>query len=415
MLGGLVVGLAVYYLTQQGSEQKTGFFGAIDANVSEPGGAGVFNAAHIAGYPVDRVQISHQRHFIGFCIGEPVHSVSTHVMDERWFILPNHDVVSAAVVDGGPSSDSQPMRCAGELSGPTSLTLSSSVRAGRLILRAVAPEATVVGFALRRNESSGWHGLPLASATGGVFTEQAGAPGPYVAIAAACWASGAPAHPTGTREYIEALLSLSGASSQLRTAASTTVSAAVQAACSPTGSGASSKPKGQASSNPTTGQALSTPVPVTVRIVTVPVPAPSQPTARTPAPRPKGATGTQDLFAEAGSPVTGTDPHRFNIGPGCSDDPASALPGCDDSPSVPVGHPPHECPNGITIDRQTTSCGLAENVLSSYTEDGSVTARSPERGQDYTFTCKTAGPGTTRYTICLGRAGSSLLYLRWHR
>jgi hypothetical protein len=322
--------------------------------------------------------------------------VSTPVMDERWFILRNRDVVSAALVDGGPPSDSQPMRCAGELSGPTSLTLRSSVSAGRLVLRAVAPEATVVGFALRRNEASDWQGLPLASATGDVFTEQAGAAGPYVAIAAACWASGAPAHPTGPGEYIEALLPLSGAPSQLRTAASTTVSAAVQAACSPSGgSGASLKPAGQASSNPTTGHTVSPPVPVPV--------VPSRPKA------------SQDLFAEAGSPVTGSDPHGFNIGSRCSDDPASALPGCDDSPSVPIGHPPGDCPNGITIDRQTTSCGLAENVHSSYTEDGSVTARSPKRGRDYTFTCKTAGPGTTHYTICLGRAGLSLLYLRWRR
>jgi serine/threonine protein kinase len=124
---------------------------------------------------------------------------------------------------------------------------------------------------------------------------------------------------------------------------------------------------------------------------------------------------TQNLFAESGSPATGTDARGFNVGPGCSDDPASPLPGCNDSPSVPVGDPSGTCANGITVDRQTTSCGLAENVYSSYTEDGLVTAQSPERSQDYTFTCKTSGPGTTGETICLGRAGSSPLYLIWHR
>jgi hypothetical protein len=322
-------------------------------------------------------------------------------------------VVSAAMVDGDPPSNSQPTHCAGELSGPRSLALSPSVRAGRLILRAVAPGATVVGFALRHNEASGWQGLALASPTRGEFIEQAGLPGPYVAIAAACWASGAPAHPSGAEEYVEEVLPLRGASPKLRTAASTTVSAAVQAACSPHSQDDLSKTRGRASSNPTNSQVVRTPAPATVRTVTVP--APSLPSTSTLAPRSGGGARTQSLFAESGSPATGTDASGFNVGPGCSDNPASSLPGCNDSPSVPIGHPPGTCANGITIDRQTTSCGLAENIYSSYTGDGPVTARSPERGRDYTFTCKTMGPGTTGYTICLGKASSSSLYLRWHR
>lgn len=124
---------------------------------------------------------------------------------------------------------------------------------------------------------------------------------------------------------------------------------------------------------------------------------------------------TESLFARSGLPATGIDSKGFNVGRGCSDDPASPLPGCSDSPSVPVGDPAGECPHGLTIDRQTTSCGLAENVYSRYTEDGIVTARSPERGRSYTFACKTAGEGTTGYTICLGSAGSSQLYVRWRR
>jgi hypothetical protein len=171
--------------------------------------------------------------------------------------------------------------------------------------------------------------------------------------------------------------------------------------------------------------AVSAPTP-TVQIVTVPVPS-STPqststtattstttTTSTTATPPGEGTRTPNLFAESGSPATGIDAHGYNDGPGCSDDPASPRPGCNDSPSVPVGHPSGECANGITIDRQTTSCGLAENVYAGYTGDGPVTALSPERGRDYTFTCKTPGAGTTGYTICLGRAGSSPLYLRWH-
>lgn len=122
----------------------------------------------------------------------------------------------------------------------------------------------------------------------------------------------------------------------------------------------------------------------------------------------------RDPFAESGPPVSGRDARGFNVGPGCSDDPANPLPGCNDSPSVPAGDSSGTCASGITVDRQTTSCGLAENVYSSYTEDGPVTAVDPTSGEDYAFTCKTAGPGTTEETICLGRAGPSPLYVRWH-
>jgi hypothetical protein len=171
---------------------------------------------------------------------------------------------------------------------------------------------------------------------------------------------------------------------------------------------------------------VSTPAP-TVQIVPVPVPSPApsstSTTATTSTTTTTSATSTQseegartpNLFAESGPPATGSDARGFNDGPACSDDPASPLPGCNDSPSVPAGHPSGTCANSITTDRQTTSCGLAENVRSGYTKDGLLTARSPERSSDYRFTCKTAGPGTTGYTICLGRAGSSQLYLRWHR
>jgi hypothetical protein len=113
--------------------------------------------------------------------------------------------------------------------------------------------------------------------------------------------------------------------------------------------------------------------------------------------------------------VTGHDAQGFNVGANCSDNPSSPLPGCSDSPSTPNGDPEGSCANGITVDRSTTSCGLAQNVFAAYRSDGPVTALSPERGRDYTFTCQTGGPGTTGYTICQGQAGSSPLYLRWHR
>ena len=115
------------------------------------------------------------------------------------------------------------------------------------------------------------------------------------------------------------------------------------------------------------------------------------------------------------SNVTGTDANGYNVGPGCSDDPSSPDPGCSDSPSTPNGDPEGSCPNGITIDSQTTTCGLAENVYSGYTSDGQVTANSPKTGQSYTFTCQTAGAGTTGYTICQAQDGATPLYLRWHK
>ena len=111
-------------------------------------------------------------------------------------------------------------------------------------------------------------------------------------------------------------------------------------------------------------------------------------------------------------PVTGSD-GQYNTGPNCSDNPSSPLPGCADSPSTPNGDPETTCAGGITTDAQTTSCGLAENVKAAYRHDGTLVGRSPERGRDYVFACRTGGPGTTHMTICHGQAGSAILYLRW--
>jgi hypothetical protein len=115
-----------------------------------------------------------------------------------------------------------------------------------------------------------------------------------------------------------------------------------------------------------------------------------------------------------GSGVTGRDSSGYNTGPGCSDNPESSLPGCRDSPSAPSGVD-SSCPNGITVDAQSTSCGLALSVRASYRGDGLVTGYSPERSRSYPFSCLTGGPGTTGYTICIGHAGNSELYVRWRR
>lgn len=126
-------------------------------------------------------------------------------------------------------------------------------------------------------------------------------------------------------------------------------------------------------------------------------------------------TTTSTSTTATASDVTGQDANGFNTGPNCSDNPSSSLPGCSDSPSTPNGDPEGSCPNGITVDQQTTTCGLAENVYSSYTSDGQVMATSPKTGQSFTFTCQTAGTGTTGYTICHAQDGASTLYLRWHQ
>lgn len=119
------------------------------------------------------------------------------------------------------------------------------------------------------------------------------------------------------------------------------------------------------------------------------------------------------LIPPGGPAVTGRDASRFNVGPGCSDNPSSSLPGCRDSPSVPRGDPEGTCPGGTTVDLQTTTCALAQNVRAAYHADGSVTAYSPERSRSYTFNCFTAGPGTTGYRFCLGSVNTSELYVRW--
>jgi len=64
------------------------------------------------------------------------------------------------------------------------------------------------------------------------------------------------------------------------------------------------------------------------------------------------------------------------------------------------------------VDRQTTSCGLAQNIQTAYTSDGPVTAISPERGRDYMFNCQS---GVTGFVVCTGQAGNATLYTWWRR
>lgn len=111
------------------------------------------------------------------------------------------------------------------------------------------------------------------------------------------------------------------------------------------------------------------------------------PTSTPTQPRPTGPARP----APRSTGVTGRDDAGFNQGPSCSDNPGSSLPGCGDSPSPTPGDPEGSCSHGIIIDRQTTSCGLAESVYSNYQSDGSVAGFSPERGRSYTFTCQTGG------------------------
>jgi hypothetical protein len=133
----------------------------------------------------------------------------------------------------------------------------------------------------------------------------------------------------------------------------------------------------------------------------------SQP--RVPAPSPTFAAAPGGF---PGVTVTGRDGEGFNTGPGCSDNPSSVQPGCRDSPSAPSGSEKN-CGGGLTVDAQSTSCGLAQSVRSNYHGDGALTAYSPERGANYAFTCSTGGPGTTHLTICIGHAGAAELYVRW--
>lgn len=112
--------------------------------------------------------------------------------------------------------------------------------------------------------------------------------------------------------------------------------------------------------------------------------------------------------------VNGQDGGGFNVGQGCSDNPHSSLLGCNDSPSMPVGDSARTCAGGITIDAQTTTCGLAQAVLANYQTDGPVSVLNPDTGQNERLSCLTGGSGTTGYVFCQGEAASGALYLRWH-
>jgi serine/threonine protein kinase len=87
-----------------------------------------------------------------------------------------------------------------------------------------------------------------------------------------------------------------------------------------------------------------------------------------------------------------------------------ASPSATAPPSPPNGDPTGTCASGVMVDRQTTSCGLAQSVQAAYTSDGLVSALSPERGRDYTFDCQS---GATGFVVCTGRAGDATLYTWW--
>jgi hypothetical protein len=141
-------------------------------------------------------------------------------------------------------------------------------------------------------------------------------------------------------------------------------------------------------------------------------PASTRPSSTPPPAAPASVPANAAPASFLGAGVTGRDASGYNIGPGCSDNPSSSLPGCRDSPSTPSGAD-RSCPNGITVDAQSTTCALALSVRANYRGDGLVTGYSPERGNSYTFSCYTGGGGTTGYTICIGHAGDSELYARW--
>jgi hypothetical protein len=231
VLGGLVLAWVQGWLDSGSGAQKT-FLRAVDGNVGEQG-AGVFESASPRGAPVSRVKPGHRQSFIGFCVGESVPSVANGTPDELWFILPNHHVMSGAMLDGDPPTKDQPMHCLGEHAGPQSPSLTISTRRGTIVLRAKAQGASLVGFAVRRTDSD-WKGLPLAAAIKDTFSDQAGRLlGQFAAIAVACWARGAPASVAGNQEYAQEMRWPRTASRQLRTTATETLKTAVNKACSP--------------------------------------------------------------------------------------------------------------------------------------------------------------------------------------
>ncbi len=140
-----------------------------------------------------------------------------------------------------------------------------------------------------------------------------------------------------------------------------------------------------------------------------PSPVASTPTARstTPAkPRPKSDSQPRTLTTTVVQ-KTVTVSASSSVAP-----PARASGASPASPSPPNGDPAGSCANGVLVDRQTTSCGLAQNIQAAYATDGPVTALSPERDRDYTLDCES---GTTGFIVCTGRAGDATLYTWWQR
>ncbi len=233
--GGIGAVIAALVLASLDGTSQTNFFSLVNANAQEVGGAGVFGGAHLSRDPINRIMVGHGQTFIGYCIGEPIASVSTGFADEIWFIRADHNVVPAAMMDGDPPLGMQPVECAGARQGPTSLTLKEGRRLGKLVLRAESQQARLIGFVIRTRESSDWIELPLVTARAGLAADETIPLQHFVAIAVACWAPGVPAHPRGPVEedFVGEMRWPKGTSRKLLTTASHTVPEALRKACVP--------------------------------------------------------------------------------------------------------------------------------------------------------------------------------------
>lgn len=208
------------------------FFRRVDANVTEAGGAGVYESADRRHEPVERIKRGHGQEFVGFCIGESVRSASNGLPDDIWLVLGNDRLVAAAMIDGNPPSSKLPTHCAGELAGPTKVSLTGASGGRHLTLYATALGTTLIGFAVRTPHASRWVHLRLVASARGMFSEKARVREPLVAIAVACWASGAPALTSDMHEYVYEPWEPNDAPPELRTEATSTVPEAADVACS---------------------------------------------------------------------------------------------------------------------------------------------------------------------------------------
>ncbi len=148
-----------------------------------------------------------QRHFNwgeevsiqGYCIGEATRAPETQeVLDERWYILKDRQVIPAWSVQRKLLSERQPSPCPGagkKIGGAELIHLKPLKRHDGFVLHASVTKGATIAVAAFDRHSNGWRLLSLDHENGHGDNAYLSFGKATAALAVACWARAIPAHP----------------------------------------------------------------------------------------------------------------------------------------------------------------------------------------------------------------------------